>query len=148
VAKDDLSPGGRAAIGIAMAALGLGILALAAYRLAAEPEHWATGEVAALPIGLVFATGGLLIAVPERYSLARSIMGALMVTGFALACDWVAFGPGERHFGGGLSAGIVSVPVRSDALGRIVFGVFGVIFDVIAALAWWHLPRRIDRSPS
>jgi hypothetical protein len=142
VAKDDLSPGGRAAIGIAMTALGLGILALAAYRLAAEPEHWATGEAAALPMGLIFATGGLLIAVPERYSLARSIMGALMVTGFALTCDWIAFGPGERHFSGGISAGIFTVPVQSATLGRVVFGVLGVICDMIAVLAWWLVYRK------
>jgi len=141
MARNDLSPGGRVAIGIAMAALGLGILALSAARLAAERGNWATGEVAALPLGLVFGMGGLLIAVPERFSRARSIAGALMVTGFALACDWIAFGPGERHFGGGISVGIVTVPVQSATLGRVVFGAFGVVCDVIAVAAWWLVYR-------
>ena len=101
MARDDLSPGGRVAIGIAMAALGLGILALSA----------------------------------------PAIDRALMVTGFALACDWIAFGSGERHFGGGISVGIVTVPVQSATLGRVVFGAFGVVCDVIAVAAWWLVYR-------
>ena len=58
----------------------------------------------------------------------------------AIGIAMIAFGPGERHFSGGISAGIV--PVQSATPGRAVFGTFGVLCDVITLLAWWLVYRK------
>ncbi len=142
--KQDLSPGGRIVIGLAMAALGIGIVALGVNYLVHDPSMLASGEVAVLPAGMAFAAGGAMLALPERFVRTRALIGALLVTAFALTGDWVAFGPGDRHFTGGISVGTVAAHMHpGETIGRVVFGIGAVILDLLALLVWVQLLRKI-----
>ena len=141
--KQDLSPGGRVAIGLAMMAMGLGIAALGVYYLVQDPRKLLSGEVAALPAGMVFAAGGAMLALPERWVRTRALVGALLVTAFGLTFDWIAFGPGERQFSGGFSSGAVAVHLNpGETAGRVVFGIGAVFMDLLAVIVWVRLLRR------
>ncbi len=142
--KQDLSPGGRVAVGLAMTALGLGIVVLGVDYLVQDPRKLASGEVATLPAGVAFAAGGAMLALPERLMRTRALVGALLITAFALAGDWIAFGPGERQFSGGFSSGPVAVHLSPGAtLGRVVFGIGAVILDLLTLLVWVRLLRKL-----
>jgi hypothetical protein len=66
------------------------------------------------------------------------------MTAFALIFDWIAFGPGERLFGGGLSSGAVGIHANpGETLGRVAFGIVAVMMDVLAALVWMRLLRKV-----
>ena len=62
-----------------------------------------------------------------------------MITFFALTFDWVAFGPGERHFTGS-AGGIGFIP--GEMMGRILFGLVAVVLDICAIAIWVGLFRR------
>jgi hypothetical protein len=55
------------------------------------------------------------------------------MTCFALTFDWVAFGPGERHFTGSFMG---SGFIPSEFVGRAVFGAFAVVLDICAIAMW------------
>ncbi len=59
---------------------------------------------------------------------------AVVISLFAVVANWVAFGPGERQFSGGIDIplGLFSVET-SETTGRIVFGIGAVLLEVIAA---------------
>jgi hypothetical protein len=133
--RRELSPGARIAIGVALLVLGVAVAAHGAQLLLAAPQPLSSDGVAGLPIGLVFAFGGLLLAVPARFARLRAVCGALLVTGFALILDWIAFGPGARKFGGGIGH-------SSELFGRAVFGVGAVLASILAVLMWVHGIRR------
>jgi hypothetical protein len=144
VGKQDLSPGGRVAIGLAMTAMGLGIVALGVGYLVQDPRKLVSGEVAALPIGVAFAAGGAMLALPERLIRTRALVGAVLITAFAITFDWIAFGPGERQFSGGFSSGPVAVHLNpGETPGRVVFGIAAAMMDVLAVLVWVRLWRKV-----
>jgi len=70
---------------------------------------------------------------PPQYERWRSWLATLVVTCFALTFDWVAFGPGERHFTGSIN-GIGFVP--GEMTGRFLFGVFAAVLDICAVGMW------------
>src|SRR5258708_14753080 len=75
----------------------------------------------AIPAGLVFVFGGLLVLLPAKLQLP---LAALMVTSLALLFDWVAFGPGERHFTSSVGGAGGRVTWSGGELaGRAFFGV-------------------------
>jgi len=150
----DLSPGGRIAVGIALVAAGIALSARGADVLMHETRKLALDAMAIVPIGIAVAFAGVLLAVPPRFARLRRFAGAMLMTGFALTFDWIAFGPGTREFGGGASAGAFAVPFRpGDMLGRSVFGFCAVLMDVFALLMWVHGIRRhwrpdaVDANP-
>ena len=136
MASSELSPGARIAIGVAIALAGvaacvMGIVTAWAHAPFSD-DHWL-----GLPLGVALASFGALLALPPERMRLRGILAALIVTGFALTFDWIAFGPGERHFtasAGGGGAG-VHTAVGSKT-GRIAFGVFAVLLDVGAVFLW------------
>src|SRR5215831_12407001 len=77
--RKDLSPGARVAIGVAMLALGIGVAAVGAQMLLADPKGLASEGLVGVPIGMVFAFGGLMLAVPQRYARLRALLAALLV---------------------------------------------------------------------
>jgi hypothetical protein len=93
MAASDLSAGARIAIGALLAIAGAGAFAMgcaAAWRgIPFSDERWI-----GLPLGVALASFGSLLALPVSARRARGILAALLVTGFALAFDWIAFGPG------------------------------------------------------
>lgn len=104
--------------------------------------------------GLSFGALGLTVALEgaERFERLRSALGFVFLLSFATVFNWIAFGPGERHFSrhttyviGGdamtTSAG------ESELTGRVVFGIVAVAVNLMIAVpllrALW---RRLIRS--
>ena len=139
-----LSPRGRIVVGLGVAALGLLMIGLI-LRAALHATHPLTSEdfVGALA-ALVFVFGGALLALPPERAALQELLGALLVTAFALTLDWVAFGPGTRRFGGGFSFGFIGIGFQpGETSGRIVFGIGAVILDIVAAAMWLRLIRKV-----
>jgi len=143
----DGSPLGRVMLGIVFAVPGLAAIGSAittAIRgTGAPPAETLIG----VPAGLIFVIGGALLALPPGRSRMQSLLTTLLVTCFALTLDWVAFGPGERRFGGGISFGLIGTGFQPGELfGRAVFGFFAVILDIFAILVWIDQYRRLSSA--
>jgi len=123
---------GSVAVGLFSAATGLMVMGLALDR-AIHANPFTADSLMALPAGLLFVFGGILIGLPPQYERWRSWLATLVVTCFALTFDWVAFGPGERHFTGSIN-GIGFVP--GEVMGRFFFGVFALVLDICAVGMW------------
>ncbi len=80
--------------------------------------------------GGVFLLAGVMI-VFQQNELVTSLIGAIIVTCFAVITCWISFGPGEREFGG--SIGIFDL---SGLLGRICFGIVALFLIVLAIFVW------------
>lgn len=135
--KKDSSPGQRIAIGLAVIAMGIGVVALGVDALANKTDKLAAGEFAALPVGMTFAFGGALLALPRSFVRMRALIAALMITALALTADWIAFGPGESSLASGFSLSTVRGPLQTGhMLGRVLFGIGAVLADLLALWAW------------
>jgi len=142
VAEKSLSPGKRVAIGVAVCAVGVGVVALGVYQLGPKANRFAAWEFAALPVGMAFAFGGALLALPRSFVRTRALLAALMVTALALTADWIAFGPGDSGVRRGFSLNNVRGPLQtSQMLGRLLFGVGAVLADLLALWAWVRFLR-------
>jgi len=94
--------------------------------------------------GAVFALAGVATWA-GRFGDEWSEGFALLIVGcFALIASWVAFGPGERQFTGGVSVGPAGGggPV-GDRSGRIAFGVGAVSLWAFTALLIGRLVKRV-----
>lgn len=102
--------------------------------------------------GCTFFLSGWLILLSERWVRTRGFLGGLLLTGFAAVFDWIAFGPGERHFSGGLSIGPLSTSGSSGELtGRVVFGIAAASMSLFALWVWGRWLRSLleqDPTPS
>ena len=132
LAKKPLRPGLRIAIGIAVCAIGLGVVALGVHELGPKPDKFAAGEFAALPVGMTLAFIGALLALPLSAVRTRALIGALMISALALTADWIAFGPGGPSITGNLGK-----PLQASlVISRILFRVAAVLVDLMALWAW------------
>ncbi len=132
VAEKRLRPGLRIAIGIAVCAIGLGVVALGVHELGPKVDKFAAGEFAALPVGMTFAFVGALLALPRSVVRTRALIGALMISALALTADWIAFGPGGPSITGNLGRALQA----SLMISRILFRVAAVLADLMALWAW------------
>lgn len=73
---------------------------------------------------------------PADFSIGPWILGVVIVTCFGIIGTWIAFGPGERKFEGGITGGEIE--------GRIAFGVGAVIVAIIAVWMWIWGIRQIS----
>lgn len=139
--QQQLSPGGRLAIGFALLVGGLGIAAVAIDLLTLEPDKLASSNLVGAAGGLAFALAGALLVLPARFVRLRALLAAMLVTSFAWALDWIAFGPGERQFSGGASSAGIGIGFHpSELVGRIAFGIGAVLLDIMALVTWvWCL---------
>ena len=127
----------RILVGVVVLAAGIALVALGILRHSDPAEPLA---FLVIPAGLVFVFGGLLVLLPPKLN---PPLAALMVTSLAVIFDWVAFGPGERHFTsyvGGAGAGVSWT--SGELAGRAFFGVLALIMDVAAIGLWLRLVRR------
>ena len=100
-----------------------------------------------------FALGAMDLRTPgyiERVSRggefnpAGWLVGAFIVSIFFAISAWVAFGPGERAFSGGVGAGGVGVGgTVGERIGRIVFGVSAVTLGGISVWVWARGLRKL-----
>jgi hypothetical protein len=126
----------RIVVGVVLLAVGSALATLGIFKAGNPAEPLA---FLAIPAGLVFVFGGLLVLLPEKLRLP---LAALMVTSLAVLFDWVAFGPGERHFTSSLGAGGARVTwTGGEVAGRAFFGVFAVLMDIAAIGLWLRLVR-------
>jgi hypothetical protein len=143
----ELSPRGRAAVGMAVAALGILMIGLGLNAALHAKRPLTSEDFIGVLAASVFVFGGALLALPPGRAGLQKLLGALLITAFALTFDWIAFGPGPRRFGGGLSNGWLGIGFATgETLGRTAFGIFAVVLDVFAALRWFRL--FVPRTPS
>lgn len=135
---------GRPRVAVAAFCIGFGLFICAAglrwvdVKPSPGVPHWILGLA-----GVVFLLAGIAIALPRPPSRWHDVIGALLFTVFATMGLWIGFGPGERRFGGGLSAGGLAVHgAGSSSVGRFVFGGMGVLVLLIALVAWRRVFRR------
>jgi hypothetical protein len=146
VDKKSLSPGQRVAFGLAVCAVGIGVVALGVHQVWTKADRFAAWELAALPVGMTFAFGGALFALPLSFVRTRALIAALMITALALTADWIAFGPGDSGVRRGFSLNNVRGPLQtSQMLGRLLFGVGAVLADLLALWAWVQFLRTPDK---
>jgi len=141
--KQDLSPGGRIAIGFALAAVGLGCVGIYAYGQFNEYGARPDDNFFLPAFGLLFFFAGASMALPAGHPRLSALIGALMFTSLALMLDWIAFGPGERNFGVRASLGALGSGGHApEWFGRTAFGLVALLLDGIAFACWWLLWRR------
>jgi len=130
-AADDPQRGGLV-LGSLFAGPGLLMLGLALHR-AAYVDRLTADDLMGLPIALLFVFAGIFVGLPPGYRKWRNLLQALIVTFMALTFDWVACGPGERHFTGS-AGGIGFTP--GEMTGRVLFGLAAVVLDICAIAIW------------
>lgn len=144
-----LSPRATAWVGTLCALMGLVILFVALGIIPTDESnfhapHWVVGAA-----GLAFFLAGLAILIgpppgapePSRTTWPSFLLGLGVVGALAAVFNWVAFGPGPRSFGGGISIPFVSVSgPQSEWSGRVAFGAAAVLID---AFAGWVIVRGL-----
>jgi hypothetical protein len=128
----DGAPGGNFAMAVLFGGIGALMTGLAIHS-ALNADPFRAENLMGVPIGLMFVFAGILIGLPPQYGKWRGLLAKLTMTCFALTFDWVAFGPGERHFTGSFMG---SGFIPSEFLGRAVFGAFAVVLDICAIAMW------------
>ena len=146
MSNTQLSPGGQYAIGAACCLLGVGLLAVSVMLFLEDPaDGWSSNAIPGAGAGAVFAFGGAVMLTPPGDGRLRLVLAALLVTSWALATDWIAFGPGDRQFTTSVSrSGSVSFPL-DPWKGRLVSGIGAVLLDLFAGGLWYVLLRRWRR---
>lgn len=103
-------------------------------------------------IGVSFCSLGLVLLFDgvEALKKIRGWLGFVFLVSFASVFNWVAFGPGERHFTtrtsvGPGAVGVTTVAEGGELGGRIAFGVFAMLLNLLIAsplLLWlWRRGR-------
>jgi len=96
----------------------------------------------------MFSLAGVLILLIENERLAwlRNLVSWLLVVCLAIPFNWVAFGEGERQFSSSSSfLGATSSGTAGEMEGRIVFGLFAILMDLMVVLIPLTLLK--DRKP-
>jgi hypothetical protein len=122
--------------------MGLFIVLVAAGLIPAEESSFHAPRWVVGAAGLAFVLAGLaILTIPRggsyepagRTPVTSSLLGGSIVGLLALITNWIAFGPGERRFSGGLALPFFSVSAPADEWsGRAAFGVGAVIMDLMA----------------
>ncbi|MBT8461306.1 MAG: hypothetical protein KJO44_02200 [Gemmatimonadetes bacterium] len=84
-----------------------------------------------------------------KFNPAGWLVGAFIASTFFAIAAWVAFGPGERAFSGGVGGGGLGVggPVGERA-GRIVFGISAVILGAVSVWIWAYGLSKLLARPT
>jgi sulfite exporter TauE/SafE len=124
---------------------GFAIVALGSGWIASAPDNLKAPRWVVVSAGLLFVFAGLSLLGPkdQRSSIA-ALLGAIMVSLFALVFSWVAFGSGQRRFSGTVRSvvGNASTAV-SEWSGRTVFGLGAIALLLMSAWAWWRCYRLL-----
>lgn len=92
--------------------------------------------------GVTFFGAGLLVSLADErfkyfhtdwwFKLLMLFSGLTFPLSFVIMFNWVAFGPGEREFSGGISIPFLSVNFSNanEIIGRIVFGIPSLLMDL------------------
>jgi len=138
----ELSRRGSLATGIAVAALGSLEIALGLHSAMVATRPLTPEDFIIVPAGMIFVFAGVLLALSPAQESLKRIFAALLMSAFAITFDSIAFGPGERHFSGGISLGIGVGFNPGEWLGRAVFAIPALIMTSVAAVMWTRLVMR------
>ena len=139
--RPQLPQGARVLVALVVLATGIAVTALGIHRAGSSTEPLA---ILAIPAGLAFVFGGVLVLAPAKWQLA---LAALMITSLAAVFDWVAFGPGPRQFTSTVGVGAAHASASGgEYSGRTLFGLFAVLFDIAAVGLWIKLLNRRKES--
>jgi len=117
-------------------------LLLSALRAESEAPKW----IGILFLMMFFNAGLTLVLLDSLFNeirqepwfayLQASVLLSIPLM-FAVLLNWVAFGPGEREFSGGVAIPFFSISFgRADEiLGRIIFAIPALILDVIVGIS-------------
>jgi hypothetical protein len=140
----ELTPRARLVFGLIAMAAGLAPMAFATGLLTPSPGSMRAPQWVVFLAGSTFFLAGWLILLPERWVKARGLLGVVLLSGFAAVFDWISFGPGERHFSGGLSIGpLASSGSSSELTGRAVFGIAAASMSLLAFWVWGRWLRSL-----
>jgi hypothetical protein len=135
---------GNRLIGVAMTALGIFIVLISANIIPMADSTFSAPRWFAGGAGLAILLGGAAIVLARPGStpgsiVANSYLGCAAGAMLVFMLNWIAFGPGTRHFSGGLALPFLSVSGRaSEWSGRAAFGFGAVLMDV---LVLWLVAR-------
>jgi hypothetical protein len=108
-----------------------------------EAPRWVLGAA-----GIMFLAGGFIPMTIRRGSNAwqSRLVGAVVLLALAAIFNWIAFGPGPRHFTSTITFGGSSGQraAMGDTSGRMIFGIIAVLIDllVIAVAVRWMRARK------
>jgi hypothetical protein len=139
-----LSPRGTIVVGAFSMGVGLLIVLMSADVIPTDESKFHAPRWVASACGLMFVLAGVALAAfsapgaPEgagRTTWRSFLLGGGIVALMAAVSNWIAFGPGERRFGGTISVpfGAVSGPA-GEWSGRLVFGIGAALVDLL--LVW------------
>lgn len=138
---------------IAMAAGGF-IILVSADIIPSDDSAFSAPRWIAGMAGLAFFSAGIILFFRDirfeffrdklTFRLIQFIVIGVLLTSFAIIPTWIAFGPGDREFSGGISLPFFSMTQDQSAMsGRIVFGCGAFITDTIAIIYWISGFRRL-----
>ena len=135
---------GQVTAGLLLIAAGLGAGAVVASQFCKPAGKLPVDAVAVSIAAFGLVCAGATLAAPERRAGARAWTGMLMVTSIALLFDWVAIGPGERHFTGPAPSANAAVgPHQLKEMSvQVLFAIGAVLFNLLALWAWMRVLWR------
>lgn len=88
----------------------------------------------------------ILLIGSTRFAGLRNLVSWLFLMTLALPFNWIAFGVGERQFSGSLSLGAVLMNNISpgESEGRVVFGIFALLLDLMVFFLPFQMLKRGD----
>jgi hypothetical protein len=114
--------------------VGLAIIALAVGLIPSSPDKFLAPRWVLAAAGALFVAGGFapLASRLGADSFASQILAAVVCGCLALVFNWIAFGPGPRHFSGATTIAMVTTSGAppSEFSGRAMFGVVAVLLDL------------------
>jgi hypothetical protein len=85
----------------------------------------------------------------DGFTVVGWLVGLVVMCGVTTVASWIAFGPGERTFTGGIGVGGVGVGGRSSGTGgRVVFGIGAVLTGVLTIWGFIYGVRRLSGGQS
>jgi hypothetical protein len=145
-----LSPRAATMMGALFVGVGLLVVLAAGGVIPADDKSFHAPRWVVSACGLLFVVAGVAVAVtaapgaPEgagRTTWRSLLLGGTIVGLMAAVFNWIAFGPGERRFGGGIALPFVSIGgPASEWSGRATFGLAAVLLDLFLV---WFLARGL-----
>jgi hypothetical protein len=138
---------------------GVFVVLAAANVIPTDDENYNAPRWVAAAAGMAFVCAGVVVCLADGrfavfqqrwwYGALGMAAGAGLFICFALPFNWVAFGPGEREFSGGISIPFVSIEFgrANELLGRAFFGLAALLLDAglllgLGSAAWEWLREQ------
>ena len=142
-----LAPGAARIVGVMFLGAGGAICALALGWIDYPPAEIRAPREIVLCAGLAFTFPGLMFLFQGLLpAWIGSLLGALTFSVFALIPVWLAVGAGPRVFGGSGAGLAQMIGFDPGLVGRVVFGIAGLLVCAGAAIAWFAWLASLPRA--